>query len=126
MSPEKPLYVRILCATKTLVSAAEYDFALAHHHHFTVNQTQSLTFTFEDYFAFFINDCVFRADVVEVIHFVGDENRRDIFQVSKLHCQFTYCACGRRIQTGSWFIKQYDLGIADQRARDADAASHAA
>src|SRR5215813_12395091 len=80
VSAKEPLNVRIICSSQALVCAAEDDVAFAHHQHLAVNQAEALAFFLEYDLALFIDDCVFRAKVVEVVHFVRDKDGRDIFQ----------------------------------------------
>jgi hypothetical protein len=45
MSPEESLNIGILRAAQRFVSSTENGFALAHHHHFTIDETESFAFT---------------------------------------------------------------------------------
>src|SRR5689334_14074145 len=126
MSSQKSLDVWILGAAQLFVSATENDLALAHHHHFAVDETQPFTFTFENNLAVFVDHCILGTDVVEVVHFMRDEDRRHVFKIAQLHRELADRARSGWIETGSRLVKQNNLGIADERARDADATAHAA
>src|SRR5215212_2581516 len=126
MSPQKFLNVRILCASQRFVCSTEYDLALAHHHHLAVDETKPLAFTLENDFAVFVDERILVADVVEIVHLVSHEDGRHVFEVAQFHRELTDGASSRWIQTCSRLVEQNDLRIADERARDTYAASHAA
>src|SRR5205085_4027682 len=75
MSSQKPLDVWILCPAQRFVRSTEDNSALAHHHHFAVNQTKPLALPFENDFALFVHHCILRTDVVEIVHLMGHEDR---------------------------------------------------
>src|SRR6185503_14235386 len=76
VSPKKLSNVWVLSLAQSLVCAAKNDFSFAHHHHFSVDETKPFTFPFENDLALFVDDRVFRTQVIEVVHFVGHKYRR--------------------------------------------------
>src|SRR6185503_3109815 len=126
MSAQEPLDVRILCTAQRFVRSAEDNFALLHHHHFTVDKTKPLAFAFENHFFVFVDYRVFGTDVMKIVHLVSHEDRRHVFEIAQLHCQLADGPGCRWIETGRRLIKQYDLWIADERACNSDSSTHAA
>src|SRR6201989_3643192 len=124
MSPQKSLDVRILCASQFFVRAAEDDLAFFHHHHFAIDETKPLALALENHFAVFVNYSVLGTDVLEIVYLVRHEDRRHIFEVAKFHRELADCSRSRRIETCSRLVKQNDLRIADECARDTDAPPH--
>src|SRR6185369_12557317 len=126
VSAKKLLNVRILSLTKSFVGAAENDLAFFHHHHFAVGQAKPFAFSLKHHLSFFVHYRVFGTEVVEIVHLVRNKDRRNVFQVAQLHGQLANCSGGRRIETSGRFVEKHNLRIANQRARDTDAPSHAA
>src|SRR6266481_1524144 len=126
VSAQEFLNIGIARVAERFIRTAENDFSVAYHQDFTINQAKFLALFFENHFAGFVYHRVFRSKVIEVVHLVGDENRRDVFQIAQLHSQLANRACRRRIQTRGGFVEQYDLRITHQRAGNPDAPSHAA
>src|SRR5215203_3903623 len=124
MSPQKLLDVRIFRASQCFVRAAEDDVALAHHHDLAIGETEPLTFTFKNHFAVFVDYSIFGTDVVEIVHLVSHEDRRDVFQVAQFHCQLADGPGGRWIETRGRLVKKNNLWIAHERACNADTTPH--
>src|SRR5262245_47587790 len=126
MSPQKSLDVRIFCTSQRFVCSAEDDLALTHHHHFAVDETKPLALALENHFAVFVYYSIFGTDVLEIVHLVSHEDRRHVFEIAKFHRQLAECSRSRRIETCCRLVKQNDLRIAHECARDTDAPAHAA
>jgi hypothetical protein len=73
MSTKKLLNVFVVSFTQALIGAAENDVAFAHHHHFAVNQAKPFALSLKYYLPFVVYHSVFRAEVFEIIHLVGNE-----------------------------------------------------
>src|SRR5438876_11118751 len=74
VSTKKLLNVRIAGLSQRLIRTTENYVSLAHHQNFAVDQTETLALSLEDYLARFIHHGVFRTEIVQVVHFVCDEN----------------------------------------------------
>ena len=75
MSAQKFLNVCVVGAAQALVSAAEDNLSVLHHQYFAVDETKLFAFLFKDDVAGFVDHGIFRAQIFQIIHFVGDENR---------------------------------------------------
>src|SRR5437868_14697787 len=126
MSAKEFVDIRVFGTAQRFVGSAEDDFALAHHHYFAVDETKAFAFALEHDLAVFVDYCILGADVLHVVHLVGDEDRRDVFEVAQFHGELANRTRGWRIETGGWFVEQHDLRIADERAGNAYAPAHAA
>src|SRR6185369_17406476 len=108
------------------VCAAEDDLAFFHHHHFAVDETKPLALALENYLAIFVNYSVLGTDVLEIIHLVSHEDRRHVFEVAKFHRELADRSSCRWIETCGRLVKQNDLRITDECARDTNAPAHTA
>src|SRR5262245_23168914 len=89
MSSQKLLNVRIFRPPQRFVVSAEINTPLTHHHDLAVYQAKSFTFTFENYSALIVNDGILRTYVLQIVHLMRNKNRRNIFEIPKLHCELT-------------------------------------
>src|SRR6266850_2589415 len=124
VSAKKLLNVCVLGLPQTFVSTAKNNVAFTNHHHLTVNQTEPLAFPFKHHFSFFIYYCVLGAEILDIIHFVGDENRGDIFEIPQLHGEFTNGARCWRVEARCRLVEEHNLRITNQRPGNAHSSSH--
>src|SRR5574341_2624018 len=75
VSAQKLLNVWILGPAQAFISAAENNLTVAHHDHFAVDEAELLAFFFKDDLTRFVDDRVFRAEIIQIVHFVRDEDR---------------------------------------------------
>src|SRR6185437_3285453 len=126
VSAKKLLNVRILSLAQSFIGTAKNYLAVLHHHHFAVGQTKAFTFPLKHDLPFFVYHGVLRTKVVQVIHLMGDEYGRHIFQIAQLHGELANSACSWRIEAGGWFVEEHNFRIADKGPGDTDAPAHAA
>src|SRR6266851_9509379 len=124
VSAKKFLNVWVLGVPQTFVSTAKNNVAFTNHHHLTVNQTESFTFPLKHHFACFIYYRVLGAEIFDVIHLVGDENRGHIFEIPQLHGELTNGARCGRVEARCGLVEENDLRITNQRSSNAHASSH--
>ncbi len=74
MSAQKLLYVGIVRLAQRFVCAAKDHLAVAHHQDLAVDEATLLAFRFENHFTRFVDDGVFRSQIIEIVHFVRDED----------------------------------------------------
>src|SRR6185295_19653858 len=75
VTAQKLLNIGVVRVAQTLVSAAEDNLSVAHHQHFTVDKTKFFAFLFEHNFAGLVDHRIFGTQVMQVVHFMRDEDR---------------------------------------------------
>src|SRR6185503_3311138 len=126
VSAKKPLNIRILSLAQSFIGTAKNYLAVFHHHHFAVGQTKPFAFPFKHYLSFFVYHGVLRTKVIQIIHFMGDEYGRHVFQIAQLHGELTNGPRSWWIEACRWLVEEHDLRIADKSSGNTDAPAHAA
>src|SRR5215210_6875205 len=98
MSTKELPDIRVFRLAQSFVRAAKDYLALAQHQNFGVDQTQPLALALEDDLALIVDDGVFRAEIIQIVHLVRDEDRGDILQIAQLHGKLADGARRRRIE----------------------------
>src|SRR5688572_33476930 len=78
MSSQKLLNVWILGAAQGFVSTTKNNMALAHHHHFAVDQTKAFAFALKHHLSFVVDHSILCTQILEIVHLVRHEYRADV------------------------------------------------
>ena len=73
VSAKKLSYVWVFSLAQRFIGAAKNNLAVLHHHYFAIDQAKPFALPLKHHLSLFVYNRILRTQIVEVVHFVGDE-----------------------------------------------------